>query len=60
MTLKEYLEINNISAEKFAKLINVSGQAVRYWVLKQRHPAPKHIKNIQSVTNNLVKPESWF
>lgn len=60
MTLQEYLKENGISPERFAKKINVSGQAVRYWILGKRHPSPKNIRTIQNLTDNQIKPESWY
>lgn len=60
MTLKEYLQKKGIVAEAFAIDLGVTGQAVRNWADKKRHPKPEYITAIESITNGAVRPVDWF
>lgn len=58
--LVNYMNQNKLSPEDLGARLGVTGQSVRNWAGKKRHPKPQYITAIESITNGAVKPVDWF
>ena len=55
MTLKDWLEINNLTHEEFAVMCGCTRAAVTRWATGSRMPSPKWLKVIERKTRGQVK-----
>jgi DNA-binding transcriptional regulator YiaG len=60
MTLKEYLEKNDIKPAVFADSIDKSRQAVWYWLNGDKYPSRESMKAIKEATGGQVDFIDWF
>lgn len=58
--LTEYLHDNEITIAEFASSLDVTPQAVRYWVRGIRFPARKVIAKIEEITNGQVAAAHFY
>jgi len=54
MTLKDWLELNNLTHEEFADMCGCTRTAVTRWVTGSRMPSPKWLKVIERKTQGQV------
>jgi len=60
MQLKDYLELEQETAEQFAARVEVTKFAVRKWVRGERIPRPSTIVRIKKATKGAVTAEDWM
>lgn len=59
MTLSEYLEIEDLSNEQFARRVGVTRPAVSFWRRGIRLPRLELMRRIEDITEGAVKPADW-
>jgi DNA-binding transcriptional regulator YdaS (Cro superfamily) len=60
MQLKDYLRLEEETAESFGYRVGVSIYAVRKWVRSERIPRPATIMRIKRATKGAVTAEDWM
>jgi DNA-binding transcriptional regulator YiaG len=60
MQLKQFLDANKLKYGDFAKLIDVSPEAVRLWVSGERVPSRRRMETIREVTKGAVQPNDFY
>jgi DNA-binding transcriptional regulator YiaG len=60
MNLARYLKRNGLSVEQFARQVDASTQAVRYWTAGDHVPSPTYMRRIQLITGGKVQPNDFF
>ena len=65
MKLSEYMKLNDISVQDFAKAVNVTRQAVYNWIVKPTEknfciPKIETMAEIAKFTSNEVKPRDFL
>ena len=60
MILKTYLKQNNITVAKFSRDLDVTPQAVFYWMSGDRMPDKESMKKIVEQTNGEVMPNDFY
>lgn len=60
MTLREYLDFEDMSITAFAERIGITRPAVSLWLAGRSMPRLHRIRQIENVTEGAVRAEDWI